>query len=89
MKIVLVSATLVAVCTLGSLAQAEETTDTLQSIPAPRQQSAQSATPSGDAAYGGAAAGQSASGNASTWSGGAALGCNPRPFCNAYSGGGQ
>ncbi|BCQ27303.1 hypothetical protein NK8_54920 (plasmid) [Caballeronia sp. NK8] len=89
MKIVLVSATLVAVVSLGSLAQAEEATDTLQSIPAPRQQSAQSATPSDDTAYGGAATGQSASGSTSKWAGGAAVRCNPQPFCNIYSGGGQ
>lgn len=87
MKTILVSAAFVATFSLGSLAQAEEQTDTLQSIPAPAQQNAQGATVSGDTAYGGAATGQSASGKASKWSGGAAINCAPQPFCNVYSGG--
>jgi hypothetical protein len=87
MKIAIVSATMMAAFSLGSLVQAQEPTDTLQSIPAPTQQNAQSTTPSGDTAYGGAAAGQSASGKASQRMGSAAGNCVPRPFCDIYSGG--
>ncbi|SAK49708.1 hypothetical protein AWB77_01160 [Caballeronia fortuita] len=86
MKTVLVSTTLVAAFSIGGLAQAQEPSDTLQSIPAPRQQNAQSPSPSADTAYGGVADGQSASGSMSKWSG-VSANCAPRPFCNTYSGG--
>ncbi|WP_321796895.1 hypothetical protein [Caballeronia sp. J97] len=86
MKTVLITTTLVAAFSLVDLAQAQEPTDTLQSIPAPRQQSAQSAAPSGDTAFGGVTAGQSASGSMSNWKG-ISPNCTPRPFCNIYSGG--
>ncbi|KXU86830.1 hypothetical protein CR51_36820 [Caballeronia megalochromosomata] len=87
MKTVLVMATLVAGFSLGNLSQAQEPTDTLQSIPASSQQNAQSATPAGGTAYGGVATGQSASGKMTNWTGGASSNCTPRPFCNIYSGG--
>ena len=87
MKTFLVTTTLVAAFSLGNLTQAQEPTDTLQSIPAPRQQEAQTAPPSGDTAYGGVAMGQSASGRTSNWAGSMSNNCAPRPFCNTYSGG--
>ncbi|SAK80856.1 hypothetical protein AWB79_05259 [Caballeronia hypogeia] len=89
MKIILTSAAMVAAFSLGTLTQAQETSDTLQSIPASAQQNAQGATPSGDTAYGGVPAGQSASGKSSKWSAGPQVNCAPRPFCDIYSGGGQ
>ncbi|SAK65117.1 hypothetical protein [Caballeronia ptereochthonis] len=87
MKTAVVSALVVAAFSLGSLTQAQETTDTLQSIPASSQQNAQSAAPSGDTAYGGVSAGQGASGRMSKWTNDASRNCTPLPFCNIYSGG--
>lgn len=87
MKNALVSAALVAAFSLGGLSQAQETTDTLQSIPAPAQQNVQATAPAGDTAYGGVSAGQSASGTSSKWGGGTTRNCTPLPFCNIYSGG--
>ncbi|SAK48705.1 hypothetical protein AWB76_01239 [Caballeronia temeraria] len=87
MKTVLVTTTLVAAFSLVNLTQAQEPSDTLQSIPASSQQNAQSAEPSADAAYGGAAMGQSASGGASKRTAGTPNNCSPQPFCNVYSGG--
>ncbi|SAK82140.1 hypothetical protein AWB75_05203 [Caballeronia catudaia] len=88
MKTVLISALLVAGFSLGSLTQAQEPTDTLQSMPPSAQQNAQSIAPSGDSAYGGAPAGQSASGTTSKWTtAGGTSRCTPLPFCNVYSGG--
>jgi hypothetical protein len=88
MKTVLVTAVMVAAFSLGSLTQAQETTDTLQSMSPSPQQSAQTAAPSGDSAYGGATAGQSASGKMSKWTTtSGASNCTPRPFCDIYSGG--
>ncbi|MFM0323323.1 hypothetical protein [Caballeronia glebae] len=87
MKTVLVTTTLVAAFSLVNLTQAQEPSDTLQSIPASSQQNAQGATPSGDTAYGGVAVGQGASGRTSKWAGGMRNTCSPQPFCNVYSGG--
>lgn len=86
MKTVLISAAMVAAFSLGGLAQAQEMTDTLQSIPAPTEQNAQTSAPSGNTAYGGVAAGQSASGKASKWTTNGQARCTPMPFCNIYSG---
>jgi hypothetical protein len=87
MKTVLVTTTLVAAFSLVTLTQAQEPSDTLQSIPAPVQQNAQGAASSGDTAYGGVAPGQSRSGRTANWTGGTQSNCSPRPFCNVYSGG--
>jgi hypothetical protein len=88
MKTVLISAVVVAAFSLGTLGQAQEPTDTLQSMPQATQQNAQSAEPSGDSAYGGTPSGQTASGKASKWTTtGGMANCTPLPFCNIYSGG--
>lgn len=87
MKNALVSAVAMVALSLGSLTQAQEATDTLQSMPASGQQNAQSPAPSGDTAYGGATTGQSASGKMSRWTNGTTANCTPLPFCNIYSGG--
>ena len=87
MKTVLMSAAMVAAFSLGNLTQAQEPTDTLQSMPPSTQQNAQTAEPSGDSAYGGAPAGQASSGKASKWTTGGMANCTPRPFCDIYSGG--
>ena len=87
MKTFLVTTTLVAAFSIGTLTQAQELIDTLQSIPASCQQDVQSTPISGDTAYGGVAMGQSASGRTSNWTGAMSNNCAPRPFCNVYSGG--
>ncbi|VXC15545.1 conserved exported hypothetical protein [Burkholderia sp. 8Y] len=70
-----------AALSLAGLAQAQQSSDTLQSMPPQAQQSGQ--TSPGDTAYGGAVSTGVASGRSSTLP----TNCSPQPFCNIYSGG--
>ncbi|SAL86181.1 hypothetical protein AWB74_07598 [Caballeronia arvi] len=81
MKLSLMTAAVAATFSLAGLAQAQQSTDTSQSMPAQAQQSGQ--TSSGDTAYGGATPTRVASGKSSTLPNN----CSPQPFCNIYSGG--
>ena len=81
MKRSLMTAAVAAALSLAGLAQAQESTDTLQSPPPQAQQSGQ--TSPGDTAYGGATPTRVVSGKSSTLPNS----CSPQPFCNIYSGG--
>lgn len=81
MKLSLMTAAVAVALSVTGLAQAQESTDTLQSMPPQAQQSGQ--TSPGDTAYGGANTTRIASGKTSTLP----TRCSPQPFCNIYSGG--
>jgi len=75
------AATTAAALSLAGLAQAQQSSDTLQSSSPQAQQGGQ--TSSGDSAYGGAASTRVVSGRSSPLPNS----CSPQPFCNIYSGG--
>ena len=85
MKISLMAAASVAALSLAGLALAQESTDTLQSMPAQAQQGEQ--TSAGNTAYGGAPSTHSATGRSSTVGARNPNNCSPLPFCNPYIGG--
>jgi hypothetical protein len=85
MKTSVMAAAVAAALSLAGLAQAQESPDTLQSMPSQAQQNVQAAP--GGSAYGGTLSSQSASGKASILGTRNGNNCTPLPFCNVYTGG--
>jgi len=85
MKTSIMAAVIAAALSLAGSVHAQESPDTLQSMPLQAHQNGQAA--SGDTAYGGTSSSQRASGRSSMPGPRNGNNCTPLPFCNVYGGG--